>query len=85
LLGAALPREGRIWLQVNGATKQDGNLREMIWCADEIVSQLSLFVSLQPGDLIYTGTPAGVGKIEPGDHLEGAVEGVDAVVLDIRR
>jgi fumarylpyruvate hydrolase len=85
LLGAALPRQGRIWLEVNGAAKQDGNLRDMIWRADEIVSQLSELVSLQPGDLIYTGTPAGVGKIEPGDHLEGAVEGVDAVVLDIRR
>ena len=85
LLGATLPREGRIWLAVNGAVKQDGDLREMIWRADEIVSQLSLLVSLQPGDLIYTGTPAGVGKIEPGDHIEGAVEGVDTVVLDIRR
>jgi fumarylpyruvate hydrolase len=85
LLGAAVPLEGRIWLDVNGTRKQDGNLREMIWRADEIVSHLSLLVSPKPGDLIYTGTPAGVGRIEPGDHVEGAVEGVDSVVLDIRR
>jgi fumarylpyruvate hydrolase len=84
LHGSALPREGRIWLEVNGATRQNGNLRDMIWRCDEIVSQLSELVSLEPGDLIYTGTPAGVGKLEPGDRITGTVEGVDTVTLSIR-
>ena len=80
-----MPTEGRIWLSVNGAVKQDGNLREMIWRWDEIVSQLSRLFTLQPGDLIYTGTPAGVGKIQPGDRLEGAIEGVNVVTTMVAR
>jgi fumarylpyruvate hydrolase len=82
-LRGALPRGGRIWLKVNGAIKQDGDLKEMIWPCDDIVAQLSALFELMPGDLIYTGTPAGVGKIGPGDRIEGGVDGVDIVTLSI--
>lgn len=81
LAGAAVPTQGRIWLSVNGVVKQDGDLREMIWRWDEIISQLSRLFTLRPGDLIYTGTPAGVGRIHPGDRLDGAIEGIDVVTV----
>jgi fumarylpyruvate hydrolase len=83
LAATALPKQGRIWLSVNGVIKQDSNLREMVWQSDEIISQLSLLFTLQPGDLIYTGTPAGVGKIERGAKLEGAIDGIDVVTTTI--
>jgi fumarylpyruvate hydrolase len=70
------PHEARIWLEVNGAITQDGSLREMIWPVADIIAHISRFVALAPGDLIFTGTPAGVGPLQPGDHVKGAVEGV---------
>jgi fumarylpyruvate hydrolase len=76
LIGPSLLGQGRIWLTVNGVTKQDGKLEEMIWKCDEIISHLSMQYELMPGDLIFTGTPAGVGKLVAGDHVEGCVEGV---------
>ncbi len=82
-LEGALPRSGRISLSLNGDIKQDGDLSEMIWQADEIVCQLSALFALEPGDLIYTGTPAGVGRIETGDRLEGRVDGLAPVSVEI--
>ena len=70
------PAAGRIWLTVNGQLRQMGDLASMLWKVPEIVAQLSTLVRLAPGDLIYTGTPAGVGAIVPGDVLEGGVDGV---------
>jgi len=70
------PSAGRIWLEVNGQVKQEGNLNEMIWPVAEIISHLSRFVTLAPGDLIFTGTPAGVDAVNPGDRLRGGVDGV---------
>ena len=70
------PAAGRIWLAVNGQLRQTGDLAAMLWQVPEIVAQLSTLVRLAPGDLIYTGTPAGVGTIVPGDVLEGGVDGV---------
>ncbi|PKO86108.1 MAG: fumarylacetoacetate hydrolase [Betaproteobacteria bacterium HGW-Betaproteobacteria-12] len=70
------PAAGRIWLTVNGELRQDGNLAAMMWTVPEIIAQLSTLVRLEAGDLIYTGTPAGVGAIVPGDVLEGGVDGV---------
>lgn len=67
---------GRIWLQHNGELVQEADLSQMIWSPEEIVSHLSRFYNLAPGDLIYTGTPAGVGPVVPGDTLRG---GIDAV------
>ena len=70
------PHQARIWLKVNGEIRQDGNLNEMIWPVADIVSHISRYVALAPGDLIFSGTPAGVGKLQPGDAVQGAVEGV---------
>jgi fumarylpyruvate hydrolase len=56
--------------------KQEGTLAEMIWSIPEIIAFLSRLVTLAPGDLIYTGTPAGVGRIAPGDVVTGGVDGV---------
>jgi fumarylpyruvate hydrolase len=70
------PRQGAIGLEVNGAARQRGDLSDMIWSAPEIVAILSEYFELQAGDLIFTGTPAGVGAVERGDHLVGKVEGL---------
>ena len=82
-LNGSLPRSGRITLSVNGAVRQDGDLKDMIWSCDDIIAQLSGLFMLMPGDLIYTGTPAGVGKLAPGDKVEGRVEGVGQVIVTI--
>jgi fumarylpyruvate hydrolase len=73
------PAAGRIWLTVNGDTRQDGNLVAMMWKVPEIIANLSTMVRLEAGDLIYTGTPAGVGPLIRGDVLEGGVAGVGAL------
>ena len=70
---------GAIWLTVNGATRQHANLSEMIWSAAECVSYLSTFDPLEPGDLLFTGTPAGVGEVRPGDRLHGGIDGVGEI------
>ena len=70
------PAKGAIWLKVNGKTTQKGDLSELIWNVPETISYLSGLVTLQPGDLIYSGTPAGVGPVKAGDTLEGHVDGV---------
>lgn len=67
---------GRIWLSVNGATKQDANLADMIWNPAEIVAALSRSWDLKAGDLVFTGTPAGVGPLIAGDTVECDVEGL---------
>lgn len=77
------PRAGRIRLAVNGATRQDADLSEMIWSVAEIVAILSQYVRLEAGDLVFTGTPAGVGPLVPGDRLRGEIEGVGAVEIAI--
>lgn len=70
-------REGAIWLKVNGETRQTGDIRDLIWPIADIVAELSSLYTLQPGDLIYTGTPAGVSALKPGDVVEGYVEGLE--------
>ena len=70
------PAQGRIWLTVNGETRQEGDLAAMMWKVADIIANLSMLVCLEAGDLIYTGTPAGVGPIVPGDMLEAGVDGV---------
>ncbi|MFT3728371.1 MAG: fumarylacetoacetate hydrolase family protein [Terricaulis sp.] len=74
---------GRIWLTVNGETKQNADLRDMIWSVPEIIATLSNSWALAPGDLIFTGTPAGVGPIKPGDKVAGGVEGLSEVSFSI--
>lgn len=66
----------RIWLSVNGEIKQDSNINKMIWSVAEVIANLSSFYNLQPGDLIYTGTPGGVGRIVVGDSIIVAIDGL---------
>lgn len=80
--GGAAPA-GRITLKVNGETRQSGDLADMIWPVADIIAALSRLVRLAPGDLIFTGTPEGVGPLQRGDVLEGAVEGVGTVQTKI--
>ncbi|MEO7954269.1 MAG: fumarylacetoacetate hydrolase family protein [Polaromonas sp.] len=75
--------QGEIALEVNGETKQKSNVDKLVWNICEIIADLSLFYHLQPGDLIYTGTPEGVGAVVPGDKISGHVEGVGEIVLNI--
>ncbi len=80
---AGHPGRGRIWLSVNGDVRQDGDLSQLIWSVPEIIQQLSGLFTLEPGDLIYTGTPAGVGPVVAGDVLEGGVDGVGTIGVQI--
>ena len=77
------PRAGRIWLEVNGQERQSGDLDQLIWPVAEIISHLSALFTLAPGDLIYTGTPAGVGAITTGDILHGGVDGVGEIEITV--
>jgi fumarylpyruvate hydrolase len=77
------PPEGRIHLTVNGEVKQDAAVADMIWNVPEIVSEASKLWRLEPGDLIFTGTPEGVGPLKRGDRVEGEVEGVGKVVFQV--
>ncbi len=83
LQGPDLPNSGRIGLTVNGEPRQQGDLGDMVWACEEIVAQLSRLFRLEPGDLIFTGTPAGVGSIGPGDRVVGHIEGLDSVSISI--
>lgn len=74
---------GAIWLKVNGAMRQQGDLSELIWNVAETISCLSALVALCPGDLIYTGTPAGVGALVKGDRLLGHVDGLPDLEITI--
>jgi fumarylpyruvate hydrolase len=67
---------GAIWLSVNGVEKQRGDLSQMTWRVPEVIAHISTFVSLAPGDLIFTGTPSGVGAIVRGDRVRCGIEGL---------
>lgn len=73
----------RIHLEVNGEVRQDSTLADMVWNCEEIVSHLSNYYHLRPGDIILTGTPAGVGAVVAGDKITGGIDGLDPVALDI--
>jgi fumarylpyruvate hydrolase len=77
------PKKGRLELKVNGETKQSSDLSLLIHSVPEIIAHLSTFYHLQPGDVIYTGTPEGVGPVKSGDRLEGSIEDVGAITLHI--
>ncbi|MBX9711732.1 MAG: fumarylacetoacetate hydrolase family protein [Xanthobacteraceae bacterium] len=77
------PAKGKIWLSVNGTERQKGDLSEMIWNVPEIIARLSLQVTLGAGDIIMTGTPAGVAALAPGDRIECGVEGLPSLKLAI--
>ncbi len=73
----------RIWLSQNGEARQDATLAEMVWSVAEIISHLSGFYHLGPGDLILTGTPAGVGPVQVGDQIAGGIDGLAELSLTI--
>ena len=77
------PKAGAIQLSVNGTVKQNADLKDLIWSVPEIVANLSQYYHLQPGDLIYTGTPEGVGPVQPGDVITGRIDGVGEIALTI--
>jgi fumarylpyruvate hydrolase len=80
---AGPPPQGRIWISVNGEVRQDGVVADMIWNVGEIIAEASKLWRLAPGDLIFTGTPEGVGPVVRGDRIEGEVEGVGRLAFEI--
>jgi fumarylpyruvate hydrolase len=77
------PSKGAVVLEVNGQVKQKGDLAELIWKIPEMIAYLSTLFALMPGDLIFTGTPAGVGPVKQGDTLKGSVEGVGTITFKV--
>jgi fumarylpyruvate hydrolase len=77
------PDSGRIWLSVNGEIRQNADLNELIWSVPEAIAELSTFFALVPGDLLFTGTPAGVGPLEVGDEVTGGIDGIDDIQISI--
>ena len=77
------PTKGKIWLSVNGTERQKGDLTELIWSVPEIIWQLSQQVALGTGDIIMTGTPAGVAALSPGDRIECGVDGIGTLKVTI--
>lgn len=77
------PDSGRIWLAVNGEVKQDGDLNQQIWSVPESIAHLSTLFELQPGDLIMTGTPAGVGSVFTGDKITGGIDGIADIEISV--
>ncbi|WP_127088163.1 fumarylacetoacetate hydrolase family protein [Aquabacter cavernae] len=77
------PRRGAITLAVNGTERQRGDLAALIWNVPEIIANLSRQYELKPGDLIFTGTPAGVGPLVPGDRLDGRIEGLGTLTVTV--
>jgi fumarylpyruvate hydrolase len=77
------PSAGRVWIEVNGKLKQEGDLSDLIWSVPETIAHLSKYFELCPGDLIFTGTPEGVGPVQKGDLLTGGVAGVGELSVRI--
>lgn len=75
--------QGRIWLTVNGELRQESDVRHMLWGVRQIIAELSALYEVRPGDLIFCGTPAGVGAVRPGDRLEGGVDGLEVLRITI--
>lgn len=78
------PASGRIWLSVNGEIRQQADLNELIWSVAEAIAELSTLFALSPGDLIFTGTPAGVGPVLAGDQVSGGIDGIDEITITIK-
>lgn len=77
------PATGRIWLEVNDVVRQDGDLGQMSWKVPEIIAELSKLFALAPGDVIFTGTPAGVGPVRRGDRIACGVDGIATLSLTV--
>jgi fumarylpyruvate hydrolase len=81
--GIGHPDHGRIELRVNGQTRQSADISELIHGVAAVVAHLSQYYHLEPGDLIFTGTPEGVGPVKPGDRLEGSIEGIGTIAVQV--
>lgn len=77
------PENGHVTLKVNGDLRQDGDLNQMIWKVPEMISYLSEYFELAPGDVILSGTPAGVAAVVTGDRMECSIEGVGSMVINV--
>ncbi len=77
------PAHGRVELKINGAVKQEGDLNQMIWKVPEMISYLSEYFELQPGDVIMSGTPSGVGPVVRGDTMEAMIEGLGSLTVKV--
>ena len=77
------PSSGAIWLRVNGEVRQEGDLAQMIWKVPEMIAYLSELFTLAPGDLIFSGTPAGVGAVQRGDRLNGHIDAVGDLEVSV--
>lgn len=77
------PNRGRIELRVNGRTKQSADISQLIHSVPAVIAHLSQYYHLEPGDLVYTGTPEGVGPVKPGDRLEGSIDGVGTIAAQV--
>ena len=77
------PQGGRIWLAVNGDIRQDGDLAQQIWGVPESIAHLTTLFELVPGDLIMTGTPAGVGSVDRGDKITGGIAGIAEIEITV--
>ena len=77
------PVSARIWLDVNGSVKQDANIQDLIWSVPELIVAISRSMTIKPGDLIMTGTPAGVSATGPGDVVTGGIDGVGRIQITI--
>jgi fumarylpyruvate hydrolase len=77
------PRSGAIWLSVNGQIRQSGDLAQMTWSVAEILSHLSSLFTLAPGDLVFTGTPAGVGPLAKGDRIRCGIDGLGELEIAV--
>ena len=72
-----------MWLEVNGTSRQRGDLSQLIWKIPEMIAYLSTLFTLAPGDLIFSGTPSGVGPVDRGDVLKGGVDGVGTLTVRV--
>jgi fumarylpyruvate hydrolase len=78
------PAAGAIWVQVDGADRQRSDITHLIWSVPEVIAHLSTWFELQPGDLIMTGTPEGVGKVERGQTMRGGIDGLGEITVSVR-
>ncbi|PPR18255.1 MAG: Fumarylpyruvate hydrolase [Alphaproteobacteria bacterium MarineAlpha9_Bin7] len=77
------PREGKISLSVNGEVRQEADIKDMTWGVDEVIAELSTYYKLEPGDLVFTGTPAGVSALVRGDKVDCAIDGLESLEFSI--